>query len=118
MPSRPRWKVGEVEHVVVLITTANAEEAGEIADTLVSNGKAACVNIVPRVHSRFRWQGNIESEDEALLVVKTRAALLDGLVELVKGNHSYEVPEIIALPIIGGNPDYIAWLDDETSSVP
>ena len=108
--------MGEFEHVVVLITTADAEEASDIADTLVNNRQAACVNIVPRVHSRFRWQGNIESEDEALLVVKTRAALLDGLIELVKSNHSYEVPEIIALPVIGGNPDYLAWLDDETSS--
>lgn len=107
-----------VEHVVVLITTATVDEAHRIADALVSDRKAACVNIVPRVHSRFRWQGNIESEDEALLVVKTRAALLDGLIELVKGNHSYEAPEIIALPIIGGNQDYIAWLDDETSSGP
>ncbi|GAG10655.1 unnamed protein product [marine sediment metagenome] len=101
-------------HIVVFITTATAEEAQRIANILVSGRKAACVNIVPQVHSRFWWQGKIDSADEALLVVKTKAALLDEIIKLVKENHSYEVPEIVALPIVGGNPDYLKWLDDET----
>jgi len=101
-------------HIVVFITTATAEEAQRIANILVSGRKAACVNIVPQVHSRFWWRGKIDSADEALLVVKTKAALLDKLIGLVKENHSYEVPEIVALPIVGGNPDYLQWLDDET----
>ena len=101
-------------YVVVFITTATAEEAQRIANILVSSRKAACVNIVPQVHSRFWWQGKIDSADEALLVVKTKAARLDELIGLVKENHSYEIPEIVALPIVGGNPDYLQWLDDET----
>jgi periplasmic divalent cation tolerance protein len=102
------------ERVVVFITTATAEEAQRISSMLVSGRKAACVNIVPQVHSRFWWQGEIDSADEALLIVKTKAALLHELIRLVKENHSYEVPEIVALPIAGGNPDYLQWLDDET----
>jgi len=104
------------EHVVVLITAASAEEAERIANILVSGRKAACVNILPQVHSRFWWQGKIDSADEALLIVKTKAALLDNLIKLVKENHRYEVPEIIALPIVGGNQDYLQWLDDETQN--
>ena len=100
-------------HIVVFITTATIEEAQRIANILVSRRKAACVNIVPQVHSRFWWQGKIDSVDEALLVVKTKAARLDEIIGLVTENHSYEVPEIIALPIVGGNPDYLQWLDDE-----
>lgn len=101
-------------HIVVFITTATAEEAQRIANILVSGRKAACVNIVPQVHSRFWWQGKIDSADEALMVVKTKAALLDEIIKLVKENHSYEVPEIVALPIVGGNRDYLKWIDDET----
>lgn len=102
------------EHVVVFITTATAEEAQRIANILVSGRKAACVNIVPQVHSRFWWQGKIDSADEALMVVKTKAALLDEIIKLVKENHSYEVPEIVALPIVGGNRDYLKWIDNQT----
>ncbi len=104
----------KLEHVVVFITAATADEAQSISKILVSRRKAACVNIVPQVNSTFWWQGKIESADEALLIVKTKATLLEELIELVKQNHSYDVPEIIALPIIGGNRDYLQWLDDET----
>jgi periplasmic divalent cation tolerance protein len=68
---------------------------------------------VSQVHSRFWWQGKIDSTDETLLIVKTKASLLDELTRLVKENHSYEVPEIIALPILGGNQDYLKWIDSE-----
>jgi periplasmic divalent cation tolerance protein len=101
-------------HIVVFITTATVEEAQRIANILVSSRKAACVNIVPGVHSIFRWQGKMESADEVLLVVKTKAVRLDEIIGLVMENHSYEVPEIVALPIVGGNPDYLQWLDAET----
>jgi len=104
------------EHVVVFITAATADEAQRIANVLVSSRKAACVNIVPQVHSIFWWQGRINYADEALLMVKTKAALLDELIGLVKENHSYEVPEVIALPIMGGNRDYLQWLDEETGN--
>ena len=101
-------------YVVVFITTASYEEARKIVDELVAQRKAACVNIVPRVNSIFRWKGKIENAEESLLVVKTRARLFPEVVSAVKGIHSYEVPEIIALPIIDGNPDYLAWLKEET----
>jgi len=103
-------------YLVVFITTANAVEAQRIANILLSERKAACINIVPQVHSRFWWQGKIDSADETLLIVKTKASLLDDLISLVKENHSYEVSEIIALPIVGGNQDYLRWIDDETET--
>lgn len=101
-------------YLVVFITTSSYEEARKIADALVSQRKAACVNIVPRVNSLFRWKGKIEDAEESLLVVKTRAKLFPDVVSTVKGIHSYEVPEIIALPIVEGNPDYLKWMDEET----
>jgi len=72
------------------------------------------LNIVPKVQSKFRWKGKIDSANESLLIVKTREALLDKLIASVKGKHSYTVPEIIALPIVGGNKDYLDWIDEVT----
>ena len=100
-------------YLVVFITTSSYEEARKIADVLVSQRKAACVNIVPKVNSLFRWKGKIEDAEESLLVVKTRAKLFSDVVTTVKGIHSYEVPEIIALPVVGGNPDYLDWVGRE-----
>jgi periplasmic divalent cation tolerance protein len=100
--------------ILVLITTGSQAEARTIADALVNQRKAACVNIVPRVDSLFRWEGKIEEESESLLLVKTRAELLSEVIHLVKEIHSYEVPEIVALPVIGGNSEYLAWVEDET----
>jgi len=101
-------------YVVVLITTSSYDEARKIADALVAQRKAACVNIVPGVNSLFRWKGKIEEAEESLMIVKTRAKLFPEVMNLVKSIHSYEVPEIIALPIVEGNPDYLAWLNEET----
>ena len=102
------------EYVVVFITTSSYEEARKVADALVSQRKAACVNIVPKVNSLFRWKRKIEDTEESLLVVKTRAKLFPEVVNLVQSIHSYEVPEIIAMPIVEGNPDYLRWLEEET----
>jgi len=68
------------------------------------------------VESHFRWQNRIDSADEALLIIKTRASLLDEVVRTIKELHSYEVPEVIALPIVGGNQDYLDWIDRETEN--
>ena len=106
-------KPEEFTDIVLFITTADAEEARRIADVLVKKRKAACVNIVPGVSSLFWWQGKVEKTDESLLMVKSRASLLNQIVKLVKQHHSYDVPEIIALPIIGGNPDYLEWIGKE-----
>ena len=99
------------DRIVVLITTASEEEAHKIAKLLLKEKKAACVNIVPRVDSLFHWKGEIDSAHESLLLVKTRASLLPEVISLVKQAHSYDVPEIIALPIIGGSEEYLTWLD-------
>jgi periplasmic divalent cation tolerance protein len=101
-------------YLVVFITTSSYDEARKIASALVDQRKAACVNIVPKVTSLFRWKGKIEEAEESLMVVKTRAELFTDVVSTVKSIHSYEVPEIIALPIIEGNADYLAWLKEET----
>ncbi|UCH51864.1 MAG: divalent-cation tolerance protein CutA [Chloroflexota bacterium] len=100
--------------VVIFITTTSEGEARKIAEHLLTRRKAACVNIVPRVESSFWWQGKLDSAQESLLVIKTRASLLQEVIDLVKEVHSYSVPEIIALPIIGGNQDYLKWIDTET----
>ena len=104
----------DTKYIVVFITVDSPETTQKITDKLLTERKAACVNIVPKVESHYWWQGKIESANELLLIVKTRAALLDELIVLVKQNHSYTVPEIIALPIIGGNEDYLKWVDGAT----
>lgn len=101
------------EYVVLFITTAADEEAQLISRVLLEQRKAACINIVPSVSSLFWWQGSIDSAQESLLVVKTRAPLVVEIVQLVKEIHSNDVPEIIALPIVAGNQDYLEWLDRE-----
>jgi len=103
----------EFSNVVLFITTANAEEAQRIASVLLNERKAACVNIVPRISSLFWWQGKLDSAEESLLIIKTKASVLDEIVDLVKEHHSYSIPEVIALPIIGGNQDYLEWVGRE-----
>ena len=104
---------GNIELVVILITTATIEEARRISKALLNQRKVACVNIVPKVSSLFWWQDKIESAEENLLIVKTKASLLNEVVRLVIENHSYDVPEVIALPVAGGNQDYLEWIDEE-----
>ncbi|MDP2989889.1 MAG: divalent-cation tolerance protein CutA [Kiritimatiellota bacterium] len=100
-------------YIVVFITAKNAEEAEKISKALVKRRLAACVNTVPEVSSRFWWKDKLESSKECLLVVKTRDSLLPDIIKSVKKIHSYSVPEIIALPIVGGNPDSLDWIDSE-----
>ena len=100
-------------HLALFITASSPEEAHKIAEVLLNQRKAACVNIVPNVSSLFWWQDKIESAQESLLIVKTKAPLLNEIVRLVTENHSYDVPEIIALPIVGGNQDYLEWIGKE-----
>ena len=105
--------IREANKIVILISTPSEEEAHRIADLLLNQRKAACINILPRVDSLFWWQGKLEEAKESLLIVKTRASLLPEVIALVKGAHSYQIPEIIALPILGGNEDYLKWIDSE-----
>jgi periplasmic divalent cation tolerance protein len=100
-------------YIVVFITTRDAEEAEKISKALVKRRLAACVNIVPEVNSRFWWKDKLEESKESLLIVKTKGSILPEIVKAVKKLHSYSVPEIIALPIVGGNQDYLDWIDSE-----
>jgi periplasmic divalent cation tolerance protein len=102
--------------IVIFVTASSEREARKIADLLLTKRKAACVNIVPKVDSSFWWQGKLDSARESLLIIKTKASLVPEIVDLVRAAHSYEVPEIIVLPIIGGNDDYLHWIEDETGT--
>lgn len=86
-----------------------------MSDALLDGRLAACVQIVGPVESRFWWQGAKETATEWLCLAKSRTALVDGVVEAVKSVHTYEVPEVIATPIVGGSADYLAWVVAETS---
>lgn len=101
-----------MRHIVVLITASSAGEAGTIGRTVVDERLAACANLVPAMTSTYWWQGKVERSGEALLILKTREDLLDALTARVRELHSATVPEVIALPILGGNPDYLRWIDD------
>jgi periplasmic divalent cation tolerance protein len=102
-------------YIVVFITTRDAEEAQKIAKALLKRRQAACVNIVPEVDSHFWWQDKLEAAKESLLIVKTRESLLPDIIKSVKKIHSYDVPEIIALPIVGGSEEYLDWIDREVA---
>ena len=98
----------------VLVTAGSEEEGARIARALVDERLAACVNIVPRIRSIYRWRGAVEDEAETLLVIKTSAASLEKLEARVRELHSYEVPEIIALPLDSGSAPYLDWLGENT----
>lgn len=100
--------------IIVLVTAASHDEAVTISRALVEEHLAACVNIVPQLRSLFFWEGKTQEAAEALLICKSRKPLIDRLISRVKGLHSYSVPEIIALPIVAGSREYLAWLEDST----
>lgn len=97
---------------LVFVTTKDRAEAKRISEKLVREKLAACVNIVPRVSSTYRWRGKIERATEALLLVKTSDKKLDRLIARVEELHSYEVPEVLALPIGRGSLKYMKWLKE------
>ena len=101
------------EPIVVLITAANREEAGRIAEVLVSAPLAACVQILPEVQSIYRWQGKVARETEVLLLAKTTRGRFAELDRAVKEIHSYEIPEIVALPVTAISEPYLKWLQGE-----
>ncbi len=99
---------------MALVTASSEEEAKKIARVLVEKKLAACVNIVKEVQSVFRWKGELSEENEVLLIIKTKSRQFKNLEDEVKKLHSYDVPEIIALPIVSGSKGYLFWLDSET----
>jgi periplasmic divalent cation tolerance protein len=97
--------------LIVLITAGSQEEAEHIARTLVGERLAACVNVIPNITSVYHWEGEVQRDQEWLLLAKSRQDVLDDLVQRVKALHSYDVPEVIAVPLAGGSEDYLRWID-------
>lgn len=103
------------EYIIVLITTPSKEVGEEIAHTLLEKKLAACVNMMAPIFSLYTWEEEINRDDEVLLIVKSRADLFESdLIPVVQDVHPYDVPEIIALPILMGSANYLAWIDDVT----
>ncbi len=96
---------------VVLVTAPNAAEAERIAQKVVQKGLAACVNIVPKLLSIYRWEGNVERDMETLLVIKSTKKALPKLKKKIKKMHSYKVPEILVLKVDDGDMEYLDWID-------
>lgn len=101
--------------IVVLVTTSGEEESQRLARALLERKLIACANIVPRVRSLFRWEGAIEDAGESLLILKSTTDALKAVEECVHQHHSYDVPEVIALPVSGGSEQYLAWVTAEVA---
>jgi periplasmic divalent cation tolerance protein len=101
------------DKVVVMSTAASIEEAEKIADHLMEERLAACVTILPGVRSVYRWKGAVEKADEIMMLIKTRRELVARLTEVLLKAHSYETPEVVALPIVDGSSAYLEWLDHQ-----
>jgi len=102
------------EFVVVLVTTANAEEGARLGRTLVEERLAACANVIGPMRSIYRWQGAVEDAEEHLVLLKARGADVAAVEARVRALHSYDVPEVLALPVTAGSASYLAWLADAT----
>jgi len=100
---------------VVLVTASSQAEAEAIAEALIKAKLAACVSFTP-IHSIYTWQGQVHKDQEWQLVIKTDLTQFEALVSRVREVHSYEVPEIIALPIVAGSPSYLQWLGEQVGS--
>ena len=101
--------------IVVFMTAASGEEATRLADMLVGAHLAACVQIFPEIESVYRWEGKIERQAEVLLLAKTTRAKFDDLEREVRALHSYDTPEIVAVPIVAGSAPYLEWLVEATT---
>ena len=97
-------------YIIIIVTTASREEAETIVQRLLEARLIACANIIGPVSSHFHWSGKIEKAEEYLIIMKSRQDLFEKLSEAVKALHSYEVPEILALPVVEGSKAYMDWL--------
>jgi periplasmic divalent cation tolerance protein len=102
------------DHVVVSSTTDSAEAAYRLAGSVVMAELGACAQIIGPITSMFRWEGEVQTEQEWRVDIKTAADRVEALTEHIKANHGYDVPEVIATPIVGGNADYLSWVSAET----
>ena len=97
-------------HRLMLCTCPDRDKALELAEALVGERLAACVNLIPGLTSVYRWEGAIQQDSEVLLLIKTQETRVAALIERLRQLHPYEVPEIIAIPISEGLPDYLSWI--------
>jgi len=93
-----------------MTTCADAEQGRELARALVAERLAACVNAVPRVSSTYRWQGEVEQAEECLLLIKTTRARFAALETAIKARSRYELPEVLAVPVVAGSAEYLEWI--------
>src|ERR1043166_7352608 len=100
------------DKLLVLTTAGSEDEARKIAHGLIEGKLAACVNIVPRIHSVYRWEGKVESAEEFLLIIKTQKNCEEQVRTAIKELHSYELPECIAIGIDGGSEEYLRWVSE------
>ncbi len=105
----------EMSATLVYMTAGSVEEARAIGTSLVERRLAACVNILPGMLSQYRWEGSVRTDEEAVLIAKTRRGLVEALTGHVREIHSYDCPCVVALPVEGGNPDFLQWIADETA---
>jgi periplasmic divalent cation tolerance protein len=103
-----------MDKIAILITTSNMDEAAKIGRTLVEEKLAACANIVEGIRSIYRWKGEVCDDRECLMVVKTTAANFEAVERRVRELHSYEVPEVIAFPIVKGFKPYLDWVEENS----
>ena len=103
-----------MEFIVVLVTAPTEEDAAKIANALVEEKLAACVNIIKGVRSIYSWQGKVEDDSEVLMVIKTKKSLFEKLSQRVVQLHGYEVPECVAIPITDGLKAYTDWIAEVT----
>ena len=99
---------------MIYVTASSREEALRIGRHIVAERLAACANVLPGISSVYRWQGEVQEEGEAALILKTRSDLVEPLTARVKDLHSYDCPCVVALPITSGNPDFLQWIAEET----
>ena len=100
------------DKLIVLTTAGSETEARKMAHTLVERRLAACVNIIPRIQSVYRWEGKVEETEECLLLIKTVKAREDQVRTAIRELHTYDLPECIAIPIESGSAEYLKWLSD------
>ncbi|QIB32404.1 divalent-cation tolerance protein CutA [Ancylobacter pratisalsi] len=100
--------------IMVYTTWPSAVEAEAAGRAIVADGLAACVNIMPGMVSIYRWHGEIERAAEVVMILKTREDLADAVAQAVRARHSYDTPAILFLPVLGGDPDYLDWIAEET----
>lgn len=98
---------------LVYITAGDKDEAGKIGKALVKSKLAACVNIIDGMNSIYEWEGELQNDNEVILIAKTREALIPELIEKVKSMHSYSCPCIVSLPIIDGNKSFLNWITEQ-----